>query len=169
MSLFLSDLLILFRSDAAARAAFSGPVLWWEEAAAPEVEHWHRTELIAARGSGKSTSQRLSGPKVLRVEKRAKANEPFEFGITLGRTDSNDLVLEHHSVSRFHAFLRLDEATRTWLLTDAESRNGTWVNGRKLVPNEAVAVRDEAKLRFGDAELTFLMPASFRRIVDPLV
>ena len=36
------------------------------------------------------------------------------------------------SVSRFHAWVQLDEKAGVWFLTDAESKNGTWLDKVKL-------------------------------------
>jgi pSer/pThr/pTyr-binding forkhead associated (FHA) protein len=50
--------------------------------------------------------------------------------ITVGRTENNDLVIPDEQVSKFHAFFRLvgDRVE----LTDAGSRNGTFVGSRRL-------------------------------------
>src|SRR5207248_1367803 len=47
--------------------------------------------------------------------------------IRLGRSDENDLQIEHPSISREH--LRLHLHNGTWKVMDAESRNGVRVNG----------------------------------------
>ncbi len=156
----MSELLVRFRRDPGTRVAFACPVLIWEAPATTGGEHWERTR-------GHNVATPLAGdPRVFRVEKGAKANNVFAFGITLGRVDTNDLVLEDDSVSRFHAFLKLDERTQTWLLTDAESKNGTWLDGKKVEPNQGVAVKDASLLKFGDATLKFLLPASFKKLID---
>ena len=156
----MNELLVRFRRDPGSRTAFGCPVLIWEAPATTGGEHWERTR-------GHNVATPLAGdPRVFRVEKGAKANNAFGFGITLGRVDTNDLVLEDDSVSRFHAFLRLDERTQTWTLTDAESKNGTWLDGNKVEPNQGVAVKDESLLKFGDAVLKFLLPASFKKLID---
>ncbi len=83
----LSELLVRFRKDPSVRAAFDCPVLVWEAPASTGGEHWERT-----RGHNLSTP--LAGdPRIFRVEKGAKANNAFACGITLGRVDTNDLVL----------------------------------------------------------------------------
>ncbi len=156
----MSELLVRFRRDPGTRIAFDCPVLIWEAPAAAGGEHWERT-----RGHNMATP--LAGdPRVFRVEKGAKANNAFAFGITLGRVDTNDLVLEDDSVSRFHAFLRHDDRTQTWMLTDAESKNGTWLDGKKVEPNQGVPIKDESLLKFGDAVLKFLLPASFKKLIE---
>jgi ABC-type multidrug transport system ATPase subunit len=50
--------------------------------------------------------------------------------LTIGRDASNDLVINHPAVSSFHALLiRSNEAV---YITDLQSRNGTFVNGRRI-------------------------------------
>ena len=57
------------------------------------------------------------------------------------------------SVSRLHARLVIapDRAT----LEDFESLHGTWVNGRRLRPGAAQALRPRDRLQFGDVSLRF--------------
>jgi FhaA, N-terminal domain/FHA domain len=49
--------------------------------------------------------------------------------VTVGRSESNDLVLDGTEVSRRHARIEVDLAGRGWLVIDLNSTNGTWVNG----------------------------------------
>ncbi len=57
------------------------------------------------------------------------------------------------SVSRLHARLVVtaDRAT----IEDADSLHGTWVNGRRLRPGVAQALRPRDRLQFGDVSLRF--------------
>lgn len=50
--------------------------------------------------------------------------------ITIGRSPDNDILIDHPLVSRHHA--RLDLRARTYILTDLDSTNGTWVNQRRV-------------------------------------
>lgn len=50
--------------------------------------------------------------------------------IRIGRSRDNDVVLDHLSVSRHHAELRLDHGH--WIVTDLDSANGTFVNGQRI-------------------------------------
>ncbi len=61
-------------------------------------------------------------------------------GVTVGRIDTNDIVVDDGSVSRFHAYFQKDARTGDWHVVDAESKNGTWVGPLKLQPNERARI-----------------------------
>ncbi len=75
----------------------------------------------------------------------------------LGRTDSNsDAVPDvdfasfgaaEHGVSRRHAIIRRGEDTLT--LIDLDSKNGTFLNGQRLVPRQPRVLRDGDEIRLG--------------------
>jgi hypothetical protein len=67
--------------------------------------------------------------------------------VVLGRSRDCDCVLAEPSVSRRHAELRRDGAR--WLLRDLGSRNGTRVNGVRLLDEAEVSPGD--RVSFGDA------------------
>ncbi|MFP2931597.1 FHA domain-containing protein [Pyxidicoccus sp. 3LG] len=89
----------------------------------------------------------------------------FGRGITVGRTGNNDVVLDDGSVSRFHAWFGREEGQEGFLLTDAGSKNGSWVGGARLTPRKPVAVEDGARLRFGQVEVAFYTASSFVRML----
>jgi pSer/pThr/pTyr-binding forkhead associated (FHA) protein len=69
---------------------------------------------------------------------------------TVGRKQGNNLVLEWDgAVSRFHA--ELEFVNGCWFVTDLDSANGTWVNGKRIEGKRALRVGDE--LRIGDTNL----------------
>ncbi|MBZ4423055.1 FHA domain-containing protein [Myxococcus sp. RHSTA-1-4] len=90
----------------------------------------------------------------------------FGRGITVGRTGNNDVVLEDGSVSRFHAWFTREEGQEGLLLTDAGSKNGSWVGGARLTPRRAVPVEDGARLRFGQVEVAFYTASGFVRMLS---
>jgi FHA domain-containing protein/uncharacterized protein DUF1707 len=67
--------------------------------------------------------------------------------VTLGRSRDCDCVLADPSVSRRHADLRREGGR--WLLRDLGSRNGTRVNGVRLLDEAEVCPGD--RVSFGDA------------------
>ncbi|MEM6839566.1 MAG: adenylate/guanylate cyclase domain-containing protein [Cyanobacteria bacterium P01_C01_bin.120] len=78
---------------------------------------------------------------------------------TVGRSDDNNLVLPDRWISRNHAMLQMME-TGEFYLIDLGSRNGTFVNGRRVsVP---VNLSDGDHLTFGQTELQFFCVDSDR-------
>ena len=51
----------------------------------------------------------------------------------IGRHDSCDIILNDHSVSRHQAKIEYQQGK--YILTDLESTNGTFVNGKKITPH----------------------------------
>ena len=88
----------------------------------------------------------------------------FGRGITVGRTGNNDVVLEDGTVSRFHAWFQREEHGG-YLLTDAGSKNGTFVAGVRLLPRRACALADGARVRFGQVEVTFYLASGFTKVL----
>ena len=73
---------------------------------------------------------------------------------TIGREASCDLVLEHSTVSRFHACLELTDDGNV-AVVDTDSRNGTFLNRNDAwirIRRVSLCVGD--RLRFGERELT---------------
>ena len=75
--------------------------------------------------------------------------------MTVGTLDSNDLVVDADGVSRVHAaFERFGDA---WCVRDLGSRNGTFVNGDRIIGEHALHPGDEILL--GRLRLLFRGPA----------
>jgi adenylate cyclase len=71
---------------------------------------------------------------------------------TVGRSHDNDVVIRDHCISRNHAILQGTEED-TYLLIDLGSRNGTFVNGRRVsIP---IAIQDQDQITFGKTEAKF--------------
>lgn len=77
--------------------------------------------------------------------------------ITIGRSAQCDIVLEHESVSRFHAHIEQSgeqSGDERPLVIDEDSHNGTWLcrNGRWIrVLKTRLGKQD--RVRFGELEL----------------
>lgn len=67
---------------------------------------------------------------------------------TLGADPNNDLVLNDNLVSGRHARLSWDGAG--WWLEDVGSKNGTFVNGERIVPRAAQRVAPGSRIQLGD-------------------
>ncbi|NEQ21569.1 MAG: adenylate/guanylate cyclase domain-containing protein [Microcoleus sp. SIO2G3] len=78
---------------------------------------------------------------------------------TVGRSDDNNFVLSDRWISRNHAMLQCTE-TGDFYLIDLGSRNGSFVNGRRVsIP---VTLRNGDRLTFGQTELEFHCPSNSR-------
>lgn len=88
----------------------------------------------------------------------------FGRGITVGRTGNNDVVLDDGTVSRFHAWFQRETDGR-YTLTDAGSKNGSFVAGVRLTPRRPSPIADGTRLRFGQVELTFYLASGFTRVL----
>ncbi len=80
---------------------------------------------------------------------------------TVGRSDDNNFVLIDRWISRNHAMLQQME-TGEFYLIDLGSRNGTFVNGRRVsIP---VTLKNGDRLMFGQTELDFYNPSAMRQL-----
>lgn len=101
-------------------------------------------------------------PETIEMELYPLAKKPgasFPDRITIGRTSNNDVVIVDPSVSRLHAYVRVandsGEAQADWLIADAGSKNGSWLNEAQLEPRKEAALPPRTTLRLGDVELAF--------------
>ena len=76
--------------------------------------------------------------------------------VTLGRNADNDIVLPADGVSRHHA--RLQATSLGWEVLDLGGPNGTWLDDRRLRPQEPTPLLPGATLRVGPYELELLAP-----------
>jgi TolB protein len=77
--------------------------------------------------------------------------------ITIGRAADNAITIDDNMVSRHHA--RLELQGNTYVLTDLDSANGTWVNGRRI--SEPVPLQANDSIRFGNVSVFVFSPQPF--------
>ena len=89
---------------------------------------------------------------ILRFKGNVLEEYPVKTGetITIGRKDSNDIVIDNLAVSGMHA--RVDSVSATFILTDLESTNGTFVNGALISSH---TLRNNDVILIGKHELVF--------------
>ena len=94
----------------------------------------------------------------LRPRRGLVRNAPDWF-LTIGRAEENEIFVADVSVSVYHASIHRGERWE-FLLYDAGSKNGTWVDGvRAAVKGEGppVRLRGGVQVRFGAIRTTFLL------------
>ncbi|MEZ0228306.1 MAG: FHA domain-containing protein, partial [Planctomycetota bacterium] len=87
----------------------------------------------------------------------------FASMITVGRAANNDIRINLPSISKFHAYFTHVSSNDTWFVADANSSNGTFVNGERLKGEKTrVKLANGAAVRLGqDVALRFFEPKSF--------
>ena len=71
---------------------------------------------------------------------------------SIGKDESNDVVVRDPTVSRQHAIVK--RRWRRWELADAKSSNGTFV-GDARITDKPVSLADGQEIRFGGAKFVF--------------
>jgi pSer/pThr/pTyr-binding forkhead associated (FHA) protein len=74
--------------------------------------------------------------------------------LNIGRGTDNEMHLNHSSVSKIHAALKMDHLG-TLLVADTGSTNGTHINGVRIPYGEARPIVDGDVVAFGDVEVRF--------------
>jgi FHA domain len=112
----------------------------------------------------------LKGPRpsknLLVIPVVATGRSPYPSMVTVGRTRNNDVVLPDVVVSKFHAFFRVEGGK--FFVQDADSRNGTWVDGKPVPAKNAgkpVLVPSGARMKFGLLDFWFLSAAGLQDLV----
>ena len=77
--------------------------------------------------------------------------------LTIGRDSQNDTVINHPSVSRFHACL--ERQSGSVIIKDLNSTNGTYVNGRVVEQSMVLKVNDS--IRIGPCRFVFNFDETF--------
>lgn len=86
--------------------------------------------------------------------------------VTIGRAPGNDVVVNDGRLSRVQALLeRRDDGE--WLISDADSTNGTRVNLERVPARRGVHLTSGARIRLAEAiDLVFLSPASLWGVLE---
>ena len=107
-------------------------------------------------GSGATKSTARDSTMIIPVRKRRDSNA-FAMMITLGRAPNNDLVIPDQRVSKFHAYFR--KLGQHWMVNDANSMNGTWVDGQPIPSDRSAALKSGSTIRLAETlEMVFLEP-----------
>lgn len=124
---------------------YSGPVS--DRRVADDTKEIVSAKAVAYLGLNKIMVGRL----ILVEQGKAETSFPLsKDSATLGRHRNNDVVITDPKVSSFHA--RIDRNADGHVILDLKSRNGTFVNGRR-VENSPLKTDDE--IRVGTARLRY--------------
>ena len=151
------------------RGKLMDPVLVWESPpGAPARPREDMTFVININNlkAGSPPPLPRSGEPLVYEVKKGALKSAFGLGITVGRTDNNDISVSDPSVSRFQGYFQLDPRTGGWTFTDAGSTNGTFLSGRRLPPSRAVPLGPSAAISFGNVPMRFFVPQEFFRYLD---
>ena len=112
----------------------------------------------AAKGAPKKAKQEV--PITARITLPEGSREiPLSFvaggrRLNVGRGTDNGLYLNHTSVSKVHAAVRMDH-DGTLLVADTGSTNGTHINGVRIPYGEARPIAEGDVVAFGEVEVRF--------------
>jgi hypothetical protein len=95
--------------------------------------------------------QRSGSKERLCIQVKAVVGKPH---LVLGRHESADVQVNDATLSRAHLAL-VPGANQSWSVLDLGSSNGSWLNGRKLLPNAPVPLTEGGQLQAGQVYLTF--------------
>ncbi len=84
--------------------------------------------------------------------------------ISVGRYPDNDVVLADPAVSNNHAYFDAP-ASGALTVTDAESRNGTRLNGKLLEPGKAYWLQPMDHIQFSSVSTFICQPALLRKLL----
>lgn len=83
--------------------------------------------------------------------KKAESN-PFPERVSIGRAPNCDVVIRDPSVSKLHGHFRDVRRESAWF-TDAQSSNGTLVDGTLIQPGIAIVIQRRSQAAFGRVRL----------------
>jgi hypothetical protein len=143
-------------------ARFQDPFLLIEGELSEFDDFMTNQEMPALRPRGEDPDKDEGGSGQRLVAHVAKTNRnSFHDLIALGRATSNDIVVAHARVSKFHAYFSRESAG-VYTVTDAGSVGGTELDGSKLAEGTQHRLESGATLVLaGSVKATFFLPNDF--------
>lgn len=93
-----------------------------------------------------------SGPE---KGKEVELRPPF---ISIGRETDNDVIINEHEVSRYHA--KIEKDGTVWVVRDLGSSNGVRLNGQKI--DESAPLEHKDEVRIGGSSFTVIDPEKIK-------
>jgi len=147
-----------FVDPASFRQKHAHPWLLWRPPNEVSQRRIHVTDVSGTREPDFETGDAVA------IEVLKAATNKFPFGITIGHAESNDIVIRHQQVSRFHAYIQT--ANGKHVLVDADSKNGTVLDGVRLEPSKPALLSPRATIALGSVILDYFEPEAFARWLD---
>jgi pSer/pThr/pTyr-binding forkhead associated (FHA) protein len=135
------------------------PWLVLSQEARPKGDLTLRTNLYSTDGRLLTDDPTEDVESLSAMEVSKGKNNSFGLGVTVGRTRNNDLFINDERISRFHAFFQIRDGS--WAISDAGSRNGTFVDGLRLDARRPHPLPARARLDFGGFRARFFLPPQF--------
>lgn len=92
--------------------------------------------------------------KIKDIAREKKLSFHQDTRLSIGRTGSNDLILDDVSVSKIHASLIVD-VEGNLSIADTGSTNGTFINDTRISYGKAVKLVEGDRVKFGSVEVVF--------------
>jgi hypothetical protein len=134
-------------------AAVSGVSVQFQDAGrAPKVEADDTKEIVTPKAVQYMANRKevVSSRLVLVTAEGETSFALTRDAYTIGRHRNNDIVISDPKVSSFHA--RLDRSVDGYVLVDLKSRNGSYVNGKRI---ETGLLNTGDEVRMGTARLAY--------------
>ena len=110
-------------------------------------------EIVTPKAVQYQTARKLTRSRLVLMKDGSETGYPLTRDTyTVGRHRNNDIVVSDPKVSSFHA--RFDRTMEGFVLVDLRSRNGSFVNGKRV---EAVVLQNGDEVRLGTARLQYKM------------
>lgn len=113
-----------------------------------------RVALAKASNSEQSGDTYLSRFKIKNIAREKKLEFLQNRRLSVGRTGSNNLILDDVSVSKIHASLVADTEGNL-SVADTGSTNGTFINDERIAYGKAVKLVEGDRVKFGSVEVVF--------------
>lgn len=110
-------------------------------------------EIVTPKAVQYMGARKLTASRLVLVKDGSETSYPLTRDTyTVGRHRNNDIVVSDPKVSSFHA--RFDRTAEGFVLVDLRSRNGSFVNGKRV---DAVVLETGDEVRLGTARLRYKM------------
>ena len=110
-------------------------------------------EIVTPKAVQYQTARKLTRSRLVLMKDGSETGYPLTRDTyTVGRHRNNDIVVSDPKVSSFHA--RFDRTLEGFVLVDLRSRNGSFVNGKRV---DAVVLQNGDEVRLGTARLQYKM------------